>query len=357
MKQNSFLNLVSYKFLFLISILILFLLSFLMSCKSPTSAGSGGNTKLPPGRRDYTWTTDTIKIVDALSLNRIYGIIPTDVWATAVSSWTATTIWHYNGSWWGCDSIPRNISPWAVIGFSSNEVWIGNGNSTIWKYDGSQWQLYGTYNMSGFDRVVIDNFDGLSSNNIYGVGGAENNVGSSYEGIIMHYDGTKWSFVNIPSVKVGFGDCKIDASSGDLVLEGTDYDSTGWISKIDVWDGKILKEIYSGVPYAAVGRIGDQIYVTIDGKIYKYSNGQLVLWKDLSIYGANGNLWCGRSESDFFIGSAEGIGHYNGTDFQTLYKFSYNIDISGASIFNKDVFFILTDNSNNQNIIVHGTLN
>jgi len=330
----------------------------LESCKSPTTANEGSNTNLIPGRRDYTWTADTIKTVDALSLDRIYGITPTDVWATGVSSWTATTIWHYDGNRWGCDSISRNISPWAVIGFSSNEVWIGNGNSTIWKYNGSQWQLYGTYHIGGFDQVVFQNFDGLSPNDIYGVGGAENNVGSNYEGIVMHYDGINWTFANIPSVKVGFVDCKIDQSSGDLVLEGTDYDSTGWISKIDVWNGQSLKEIYSGIPYAAVGRIGDQVYVTIDGKILKYINGQLTLWKDLSNYGAIGNLWCGRSESDFFMWSTTGgIGHYNGSDFRVLYKFKPNMEISGGYISDIDVFFLVHDPDTGNNIIVHGKLN
>lgn len=344
--------------LFLILIITLFITSFLFSCKSPTAPGGGG-TNLPPGRRDYTWTADTIKIVDALSLNRIYGITPTDVWVTGVSSWTATTIWHYDGNRWGCDSIPRNISPWAVIGFSSNEVWIGNANSTIWKYDGSQWQLFGTYNVSGYDQVVIQNFDGLSGNNIYGVGyaaiyGNTNN----YEGIIMHYDGTNWSFVNIPSGRVAFGDVKIDGNSGDLVLEGTDYDSTGWISKIDVWDGKSLKEIYSGIPYANVGRIQNQVYVTIDGKVYNYNNGQLILFKDLSGEGAVGKLWCGRSESDFFMWSAAGgIGHYNGNNFKILYKFNPNMEIGGGYIFEKDVFFLVYDPNTGNNIIVHGKLN
>ncbi|MHB8338669.1 MAG: hypothetical protein ACYDEE_14740 [Ignavibacteriaceae bacterium] len=52
----------------------LFIKTFLFSCKSPTAPG-GDNTNLPSGRRDYTWTADTIKIVDALFLNRVCGIL------------------------------------------------------------------------------------------------------------------------------------------------------------------------------------------------------------------------------------------------------------------------------------------
>ena len=258
------------------------------------------------GRRDYTWTIDTIKTADPLTLSRIWGITPNDIWAVGNGAATAVQIWHYDGKSWKCDNTARPFTPWAVIGFSSNEVWIGNTGSTIWKYNGTQWQQYGKYNVEGYDQIWIMNFDGTSSKNIYGVGSANKNDGSDYKGTIMHYDGQKWSLENIPSVKVGFADGKIDQKSGALITEGTVYDSTGWINKVHSWDGKQLKEIYSGIPYAGVGSFQHEVLVSIDHKIYKYSNGQLVLWKDLSGTEYYGKIWCGRSENDFFLGSLSG---------------------------------------------------
>ena len=327
-----------------------FVLCTLQSCKSPT--GPGENS---PGRRDYTWTLDTIKTADDLTLIRMWGISPTDVWAVGTSSSSRLTIWHYNGSWWGCDSIGRPFSPWAIIGFSSSQVWIGNVSSTIWEYTGSQWQQYGKYDVAGYDKNWILNFDGTASNNIYAVGGANKNDGSDYRGTIMHFDGTSWSFMNLPYLKVGFADGKIDQGTNTLITEGTVYDSTGWINKVHAWDGKQLKEIYSGFPYANVGSVQHEALISINQKIYKYQNAQLVQWKDISGTDFSGKIWCGRSENDFFICSSTGMGHYNGTNFQTIYK--TNLTMEGGYVFDKDVFFIYSDENNiGLNVVVHGKL-
>jgi hypothetical protein len=332
----------------------LFTFSFILctyeSCSNP--AGPGNSTA---GRRDYTWTVDTIKTVEPMNLVRIGGISPTNVWAVASTGNPGLTIWHYDGSRWGCDSLGRPFYPWAIIGFSSNEVWIGNTNSTIWKYDGSQWQLYDEYNVAGYDKTWIMNFDGTASNNIYAVGSANKLDGSDYRGTIIHYDGISWKFANLPYIKIGFADGKIDQGSGVLILEGTVYNTTGWINKVHAWDGDTLKEIYSGYSYANVGSVNHEVLVSIDQKIYKYSNSQLVLWKDLSGTDYSGKIWCGRSENDFFICSSTGMGHYNGTDFQTIYK--TNLTMEGGYVFDKDVFFIFADQNNiGINTVVHGKL-
>ncbi len=330
---------------------VMLLIIFYAGCKSPTGPDDS-NTDI----RNYTWRVDTIKTVDPLTLSRIWGITPTNVWAVGNGAATALGIWHYDGKSWDCDSIARGFTPWAVIGFSSDEVWVGNTSSSIWKYNGTQWQQYGEYKLDGYDRIWIMNFDGTAANNIYAVGSANKDDGSDYKGIIMHYDGTTWKFVDIPYVKVGFADCKIDEKSGALIIEGTVYNSTGWISKLYAWDGKQLKELYSGIPYGDVGSVQHEVLMDIAQKIYKYENGQLVLWKDLTGTDYSGKIWCGRSENDFFIGSlAGGMGQYNGTDFQTIYK--TNLTINGGCVFDKDVFFIYTDNNRiGINVVVHGKL-
>ncbi|MGA7721323.1 MAG: hypothetical protein WCA84_09105 [Ignavibacteriaceae bacterium] len=323
-----------------------------VSCSNP----AGPNNSIQPGSRNYTWTVDTIKTVDNLTFTSIWGVSPTDVWAAGYSSWPGTAIWHYNGSWWGADSEGINVYPWAIIGFSDNEVWLGNTNSTIWKYNGMQWQQYGVYNIDGYDNVLIQHLDGTASNYIFGVGAAEVYATGAYKGIILQYDGTSWKFVNIPNIKIGFADGRIDLNSGALILEGTVYDTTGWINKVHAWDGDQLKEIYSGYTYASVGSVQHEVLVSINQKIYKYMNGQLVLWKDFSNTDCIGKIWCGRSESDFFMCSSTGIGHYNGIDFETIYT-KTNPDISGGFIFDKDVFIIMDEPNNPHiNYMVHGKL-
>jgi len=324
----------------------------LISCKN-NSVEPGVNYQ--QGRRDYVWTEDTIKTTESLYLSRIWGSSPNDVWAIGTSSWTATSIWHYNGKQWHCDSIPRFVQPEAVFGFSSNEVWLGNVNSTIWKFNGLNWSEYGEYKVAGFDNMWIENISGFAKDDIYAVGSVNQISSGDYKGIIMHFNGSSWTFMNIPVIKIGFGDVKIDQSSLSLFIEGTVFDPSGYVSKIYVWNGQELKEIYSGYSYASVGNIQNQAYISIDGKIFKYVSGQLSLWKDLSTFGAAGKVWGGRSESDFFILSYSGIGHYNGSDYQTIYK--TNLHFFGGYVFEKEVFFITKDmNKTGYNIVIHGVL-
>ncbi|MFZ5946807.1 MAG: hypothetical protein ACOYU5_02435 [Stygiobacter sp.] len=310
-----------------------------------------------PGRRDYTWTVDTINPgKEFLYLGNMWGSNASDVWAVGASSWSATSIWHYNGIKWSCDSIPRSVDPSAIFGFSSNNLWLGNNNSKIWHYNGIEWQKFGEYKIEGFNNVIINHFDGNKWNNIYGVGGVDNS--NTYKAIIMKFNGNNWQFMNIPDTKVGFETVAVENNSGVLVISGTVYDPQGFVGKIYSWDGKVLKELLSGYWLPFITKIDNEIFATFHSKIYKYSNKQLTLWKDNTGTGINGNIICGRNKNDFFIVASNGIAHYNGTDFKTLYSIEseHQIEIGIGSIFEKDVFFIAVDFTTGKNLIIHGKL-
>jgi hypothetical protein len=316
--------------------------------------------KATPGRRDYVWTVDTINPgQESLYLGRIWGSSPDDVWAVGSSSWTATSIWHYDGLQWKCDSIPRKINPFAVFGLSSNEVWLGNSNKTIWKFDGTQWQQFGEYKVKDYDAVTVQDFDGVSSNNIYGVGLKYSHNSDTSKGIIMHYDGYNWAMnYNLVDTRVNFETVAADIQSGILVISGTVYDPRGFVAKVYCWDGSELKELLSGSGLSFVTKLGGEIFATLDSKIYKYSNKQLTLWKDNTGTGINGNIICGRNSNDFFIGGSSGIVHYNGSDFTNIYinELGHNIEIMRGAIFEKNVFVIAVDFTLGKNLIIHGKL-
>ena len=323
------------------------------SCKD----NGTGPEPLEPGRRDYVWSVDTLNPGhESLYMLRIAGSSASDVWAVGASSWTATSIWHYNGEQWRCDSIPRKISPAALYVASSNEVWLGNRNSIIWKYNGSQWQQYGEYKIKDYDDVTIQYFDGTSNTNIYGVGLKYLYKSDTTRGIIQHYNGITWQYINIPDIWVNFESVAIENQSGVLIISGTVYDPSGFIAKVYSWDGGTLKELLSGSGWSFVTKLGDEIFATLGSKIYKYSDKQLILWKDNT--GINGNIICGRSRNDFFIGAPDGIEHFNGSDFSIVYKNpqGHNVQIIIGTIFEKDVFFIANDFTSNRNSIIHGKL-
>ncbi|MDO8548583.1 MAG: hypothetical protein Q7S39_00325, partial [Ignavibacteria bacterium] len=56
----------------------------------------------PPGRRDYTWTVDTLNI-PFTNLTRIWGSSPMDVWAIGPGGDANKTIYHFDGEKWGTD--------------------------------------------------------------------------------------------------------------------------------------------------------------------------------------------------------------------------------------------------------------
>ncbi len=216
-----------------------------------------------PGRRDYVWTVDTINPgQESLYLVRIWGSSPENVWAVGPSSWSATSIWYYNGVQWRCDSIPRKINPFAIFGFSSNEVWLGNSNSSIWKFNGIQWHQFGEYKVDNYDATIIQNFDGVSINNIYGVGFKDVYNTDTAKAIIMHYNGYNWNFINMPDLMVHFETIAVEHKSSRLVLSGTVYDPKGFVAKIYCWDGKELKELISGYGNTFITKLGDEIYAT-----------------------------------------------------------------------------------------------
>lgn len=342
-------------------ILTIFILSVILninSCNSVTEP------EIQPGRRDYVWEVDTIKPGnESLYLRRIWGSSPNDIWAVGSSSWTATSIWHYNGKEWRCDSIPRKVVANGLFGVAQNDVWLGSccGLNTIWRFNGNNWFQFAELNPeNGYNHITLNCFDGLSASNIYGVGFTELYGQNKWKAMIMHFNGNNWRIVNIPEIRVGFESFAVDEKSGDLVISGTDYDPKGFVSKVYFWDGRQLKELLSELGgWAFVTKLGNEIFVSYSAKIYKYDNKKLNLWKNNTGTLINGNIICGRNRNDFFISTYEGIAHYNGTNYNTLYTKTQdnNVAIGIGTIFEKDVFFIINDFTLGKNLILHGKLN
>ena len=77
----------------LIRILFTISLLSLTNCKENSI---NGDDNLEPGRRDYTWTVDTLNI-PFTSLTRIWGSSPMDVWAIGPGGDADKTIYHFDG--------------------------------------------------------------------------------------------------------------------------------------------------------------------------------------------------------------------------------------------------------------------
>ena len=332
--------------------LLILNISFLLLFNSGCNTTEPPEENLQPGRRDYIWTADTLKSDDWFGISDIWGDSPTNIWLVAggITGWDC--LWHYDGVKWERYNEYLNPALNTVFGVTPNEVWIGDGYSSIWKYDGTTWEKFQTFSVSGYDFISIGSIYGASQNNLYAVGFADHNDGSGYKGVIIKYDGTRWTILNIPTIEAGFHRIR-KTKNGKYLIWGETNDN-GFLEKLFVFDGNnSLKEIYSDYSYPGLYEMNGDVYITINRKIYKCENDQLVLWKDFTGENFYGTV-LGRNEKDYFIAGYDGIYHYNGTDLVNLYR-TQQLELGGEVIFEKDVFFA-GYTSEQRYIIIRGTL-
>jgi hypothetical protein len=263
---------------------------------------------------------------------------------------------------WKKDSMQRNISPWALFGFGKDNIWMGNANNSLWRFDGIQWSQFGTYLFPGYTSNMIMNIFGTEPNNVFALGIAVKNGGA--RGIIMHYDGSQWSYLSLPDINVMFTDIAfISNSTGSILTSSnisivsghTDQSDGSTICRLYVYDGKTINELYAGNDFATVSQMNGEAYITLKRKLYKYADGKLALWKDLSNTTFLGTVW-GRNEHDFFSFAADGIGHFNGTNFETIFSVPSNLQVVTGTVLGDEVFFPCITQDERLCVVVHGKL-
>lgn len=339
---------------FIISLFLLCTLAFELytypGCKSPTSPTINN---LQPGRRDYTWTVDTLNAGtgNIFYLFSLWGSSPQDVWAAGSGGSADLCLWHFDGVSWKQDKSGPSSNLMSVYGFAQNNVWTCDGG--IFHYNGQNWSTNYQYNVTG-ERLLLNNIWGDGPNNIYAVGGIDILDGSgNYKGAVMHFNGSAWSIVSIPDLRVDFAWIRKDQNDGKYYLTATRYESVGDTEKIYQLDGNTVKQIYSGQDVATVNEVAGNVYLCIGKTIYKYQNNKLISWKDFSGTTYLGRMW-GRSEKDFFGVTNGGLAHYNGTNLQLLYP--TNMLISDVAVFTNDVFILAWNTNNDITIVAHGIL-
>ncbi|MCK9424503.1 MAG: hypothetical protein M0Q21_00535 [Ignavibacteriaceae bacterium] len=322
----------------LLSIVLVITLLFSLSCKkSPTEVVD--NTQ--PGRRDYVWKVDTLKVANStyMSISRMWGGSPNDIWATGDAEESRLGLWHYDGNKWTCDNTPRQMMPRGIWGTSKDNIWIGNINSTFWHYDGVGWSEYGKYSLTGYSQLINQSMSGNSTNNIYATGFADNSDGSGYKAIIQHFDGLTWNFLNIQDIRSNFGQIKKN-SLNQYFINSVNETNSQTPNKIFILEYNSLNQLYATDKSTELVQIGDQIYFLIGFKLYKYKNRELIFWKDFSdIYFLA--VLIGRSEKDVFVLHTNEIKHFNGSDLINL--FNIRTRIIASLIFEKEVFFLAKD--------------
>jgi hypothetical protein len=331
---------------------ISFLLILTFSCNNnPTNP-----VEDQPGRRDYTWTVDTIKPNIML---RMWGSSPTDVWVVGEPGDFSKTIYHFDGSKWSTDGIFRALTPISVFGFSQNDVYMGCGEGKIWHFDGS-WKEVAVLTKDGHNHINFENLWGESVNDLYAFGSYFDTSGNANGSVIAHYSDNKWNMVNTNGLSGSVVHLYKDKSDNVYMqvikIGGTTSLDSSYIYEYNgVNYSKIYGNIWTLGLQADISLINGELYFILGNYIDKRNDSkfQTVLKVDNSNF--NGIIW-GRNSKDMFLVMTDGLAHYNGTDIEYLFHYEIGTQIFGAALFDKDVFFLIIKSQPYITLIYHGKL-
>jgi hypothetical protein len=317
-----------------------------------------------PGRRDYTWTVDTLAGLNSPRY-RMWGSSPSDVWATTSSNWDVS-ISHFNGSEWISYGVPGIIQPKAIFGFSSNSIFLGDENGKIWRFDAGGWKLFAELKKEGTDFIMFENIWGNSPNDFFAVGnGPDENLYANVS-VIAHYINNKWVMQNT------------DALTGDVVhlyknkLDNKIYFRLTKIGGIVHVDSTIIYEyanekyyrVYSSTEtkgfQSDISLISDEVYFIIGNEIAKRKNNQFQTLLKVDNHNFYQRIW-GRNSKDIFLLMTDGLAHYNGSDIEYLFHFTFGqatpwTQIYGAALFENEVFFLVDEPPTGLSLVYHGIL-
>ena len=346
MKKNTFL-------LYSLSLILTFI-SF-TSCNTTEP-----DDELKPGRRDYTWTVDTLPGLNNPRF-RMWGNSPTDIWATTMSSWE-NSISHFNGTSWQSYGISDLTNAHAIFGFSGSEVFIGTGDrGRIWKFDGTNWNIFAELTKDGQTYLVFDNIWGQSKDNFFALGAYPDQYGFN-NSVIAHYLNGNWEMLNTEGLYGIVTDLyknKPDNKIYLLVNGGTNFTDSTKIYELTQGKYKFLYgNIWTKGLQADISLINDEVIFIMGSQIARRVNNQFQNILNVSNPNFYQRIW-GRNTKDIFMLMTDGLAHYNGNDVEYLFYFNRtpSTQIYGAALFEKDVFFLVYEAPSGLSLVYHGRLN
>ena len=310
-----------------------------------------------PGRRDYVWSLDTLDM-PMNYISEVWGASPNDVWAVGAMGTHKDRLLHYDGEKW---ETYTNEFIWtaanALFGFSADNVWMGGSGgwleegAGIWHYDGTKWSQNYVYEFAGSRSIYVQDLWGTAPNDLYASGVISFYDGQTddFRGFVLHYNGRQWKEV----IKVGPLNSqftRVRKEKNNLYMRSF---RNGLIS--GVRDEKVIykvegnqaMELYATTSAANIQVIAGKVYFIFDNAVHIYSGSTFI--KQFSFDELNTKLWGvhGRTAIDFFVGTKDGIAHYNGEDTKFIYRYpAERIGyMNEPAILDKEVFFSIRNHS------------
>ena len=226
---------------------------------------------LKPGRRDYTWTVDTL-FLPFNPFTDITGTSPSDLWVCSPGD-ADKIFYHYDGNYWITDNVFRVFSPKSIYSLNSSIVWSSGNEGRIWQYTNNSWNEKLKYSFNGITDITFETMYCLLNNNVIAAG--QYFVNDDYHGIILKFDENTWSKIVIPDIRTAFADITI-STEGKIYLWGVSFESVGE-SRYQFYElvGENLIEIYSGSQsthseYGSLLQLGSETYFIIGYDFFAY---------------------------------------------------------------------------------------
>jgi hypothetical protein len=335
----------------------LMMLSFNTCDDNPVN---GDDTK--PGRRDYTWTVDTLDGVNSPRF-RLWGSSPSDVWAISHSAWEVS-ISHFNGSEWTSYGIPGLIQPNAIYGFSSVNIFVGDENGKIWKYDGNHYNLFAELEKDGHSDIVFSNIWGESFNSFYATGAYPEENGGYNMSVIAHFKNGTWAMLNTSELYGIVTHLHKNLSDNKIYLQvigGHNFtDSTKIYEYVNGDYQKLYGNIWTKGLQSDISLNNGEVYFVLGNEIAKRKNNQFKPLLQVDNSNFYQRIW-GRNSKDIFLLMTDGLAHFNGSDIEYLFHFTFGqatpwTQIYGAALFENEVFFLVDEPPTGLSLVYHGIL-
>ncbi|HWG98461.1 MAG TPA: hypothetical protein VNV66_03850 [Pilimelia sp.] len=253
---------------------------------------TGGHVSQPWARpavarfNGSTWSSvPTPALPDSAHLRGVDGSSATNVWAVGEQSGRPLAE-RWNGTAWSVVPAP---SPAGTSGalegvkvFSTTNAWavgtsIGRGTpgirTLIQRWDGAAWAVVPSPSPDPTQNLLAD-VDGAAPNDVWAIGNRGDwGYGTTVAGLVLHYDGTAWSTVDVPGIEF---DATLSAptleditvvASDDIWIVGRGFHRTlfRWVPVHWHFDGRgwqrgVMTDAPDGGFYGVTALPGNRVY-------------------------------------------------------------------------------------------------
>jgi hypothetical protein len=127
---------------------------------------------LKPGRRDYTWTVDTL-VAPSNVIMSLWGFSPNDIWAVGPGGLSSNErFWHFDGNSWRPYQQVLSTAPECIYGIDQNNIWIGGSDANIYRFNGTEWNQVYSISRPDTSGNWIKDIWCENANNVYAIGTA-----------------------------------------------------------------------------------------------------------------------------------------------------------------------------------------